>query len=147
MNRGFVNHDSTLLGLPAFPHGVTTVEVGRESTAETSISAGISTSSARICSGSGPGEHFDPHSVACTTELRRRYFPDDESWTIAEESVLHREYLTSLGTFAVVYSWGVLHHTGQMWQALDNAGLPVKRGGKLFIAIYDDTGSQSARWK
>jgi hypothetical protein len=52
MNRGY--HDSTLLGLPAFPHGVTTVEVGRESTAETSISAGISTSSARICSGSGP---------------------------------------------------------------------------------------------
>jgi 2-polyprenyl-3-methyl-5-hydroxy-6-metoxy-1,4-benzoquinol methylase len=90
---------------------------------------------------------FDPHSVACTTELRRRYFPDDESWTIAEESALHREYLTSLGTFDVVYSWGVLHHTGQMWQALDNAGLPVKRGGKLFIAIYDDTGSQSARWK
>jgi 2-polyprenyl-3-methyl-5-hydroxy-6-metoxy-1,4-benzoquinol methylase len=90
---------------------------------------------------------FDPHSVACTTELRRRYFPDDESWTIAEESALHREYLTSLGTFDVVYSWGVLHHTGQMWQALDNAGLPVKRGGKLFIAIYNDTGSQSARWK
>jgi 2-polyprenyl-3-methyl-5-hydroxy-6-metoxy-1,4-benzoquinol methylase len=90
---------------------------------------------------------FDPHSVACTTELRRRYFPDDESWTIAEESALHREYLTSLGTFDVVYSWGVLHHTGQMWQALDHARLPVKRSGKLFIAIYNDTGSQSARWK
>lgn len=90
---------------------------------------------------------FDPHSVACTTELRRRYFPDDVSWTIAEESALNKDYLKSLGEFDIVYSWGVLHHTGQMWQALDNAQLPVKSGGKLFIAIYNDTGSQTVRWK
>ena len=24
---------------------------------------------------------YDPQSVACTAELRRRYFPDDEQWT------------------------------------------------------------------
>ncbi len=54
--------------------------------------------------------------------------------------------MTSLGTYDVVYSWGVLHHTGHMWQALDNAQRLVKPGGKLFIALYNDTGSQSARW-
>lgn len=90
---------------------------------------------------------YDPHSVACTTELRRRYFPSDDSWKIEEGSALDAEYLKSLGSFDVVYSWGVLHHTGQMWQALENAQLPVAPGGKLFIAIYNDTGSQAARWK
>ncbi|HUQ31808.1 MAG TPA: class I SAM-dependent methyltransferase [Pyrinomonadaceae bacterium] len=90
---------------------------------------------------------FDPQSVACGIELRRRYFPDDPSWTIEEGSALDGDYLKSLGAFDVVYSWGVLHHTGQMWKALDNARLPVAACGLLFIAIYNDTGSQSARWK
>lgn len=90
---------------------------------------------------------YDPHSVACTRELRRRYFPDDPSWKVEEASVLDREYVESLGRFDVVYSWGVLHHTGQMWRALENALLPVAPGGKLFIALYNDTGSQAARWK
>lgn len=90
---------------------------------------------------------YDPHSVACTAELKRRYFPGDLNWTVEEGSALDAGYLESLGTFDVVYSWGVLHHTGQMWQALDNARLPVAGGGKLFVAIYNDTGSQSARWK
>jgi 2-polyprenyl-3-methyl-5-hydroxy-6-metoxy-1,4-benzoquinol methylase len=90
---------------------------------------------------------YDPQSVACGQELKRRYFTDDADWTIEEGSALDADYLKSLGTFDVVYSWGVLHHTGQMWQALDNARLPVAAGGKLFIAIYNDTGSQSTRWK
>ena len=90
---------------------------------------------------------YDPQSVACAKELRRRYFPDDERWMIEEGSALDSDYLRRLGAFDVVYSWGVLHHTGQMWQALDNAQLPVAAGGKLFIAIYNDTGTQSARWK
>ena len=90
---------------------------------------------------------FDPQSVACTRELRRRYFPEDGSWRIEEGSALDADYLKSLGLFDVVYSWGVLHHTGQMWRALENAQLPVKQGGKLFIAIYNDTGTQTRRWK
>ncbi len=90
---------------------------------------------------------YDPHSVACTKELRRRYFNNDSDWLIEEGSALDADYLKSLGTFDVVYSWGVLHHTGDMWRALDNAQLAVKAGGKLFIAIYNDQGSKSARWK
>jgi 2-polyprenyl-6-hydroxyphenyl methylase/3-demethylubiquinone-9 3-methyltransferase len=90
---------------------------------------------------------YDPFSVACTRELRQRYFPNDPDWTVAEGSALDADYVKSLGQFDVVYSWGVLHHTGDMWKALEHASLPVAPGGKLFIAIYNDTGSQSSRWK
>jgi SAM-dependent methyltransferase len=90
---------------------------------------------------------YDPQSVACTRELRRRFFPEDEGWKVEEGSALDEGYVRSLGQFDVVYSWGVLHHTGAMWRALEHARLPVAAGGKLFIAIYNDTGSQSARWK
>lgn len=90
---------------------------------------------------------YDPHSVACARELRSRYSADDQEWTIEEGSALDEEYIKSLGTFDVVYSWGVLHHTGEMWRALENAQLPAKPGGKLFIAIYNDQGSKSRRWK
>lgn len=89
---------------------------------------------------------FDPKSVACTKELRRRYFPDDPAWVIDEASVLDPAYLASLGWFDVVYSWGVLHHTGQMWSALGNVAGLVAPGGKLFIAIYNDQGPRSRRW-
>lgn len=89
---------------------------------------------------------YDPKSVACTKELRRRFFGSDPNWTINEASALDKDYLSTLGQFDVVYSWGVLHHTGQMWQALENVVELVKPDGKLFIAIYNDTGSQAARW-
>ena len=90
---------------------------------------------------------YDTLSVNCTNELRRRYFPDDEDWTVKQASVLDEAYVASLGTYDVVYSWGVLHHTGDMWRALDHAQRAVAPGGQLFIAIYNDMGSQTARWK
>lgn len=89
---------------------------------------------------------YDPNSVGCTMELRRRYFPDSPDWTIEEGSALDPDYIRSLGLFDVVYSWGVLHHTGQMWKGLENAQMAVRPGGKLFVAIYNDTGTQSKRW-
>lgn len=90
---------------------------------------------------------YDPHSVACTRVLRERYFPDDPSWKIEQGSVLDRQYVESLDAFEVVYSWGVLHHTGALWTALDYAAIPVIPGGKLFIAIYNDQGGKSRRWR
>ena len=89
---------------------------------------------------------FDPKSVFCTTELKKIFFRDDASWNIEEASVLDNEFMKSLGQFDIVYSWGVLHHTGNLWSALENAQERVAKGGKFFIALYNDTGSQSARW-
>ena len=90
---------------------------------------------------------FDPQSVACTAELKRRYFAADNMWSVEEASALDPRYLATLGTFDIVYSWGVLHHTGRMWEALENVHPLVAEHGKLFIALYNDTGSQSARWR
>jgi SAM-dependent methyltransferase len=90
---------------------------------------------------------YDPDSVACTAELRRRYFNADPDWIVESGSVLDREYLGSLGLFDVVYSWGVLHHTGSMWAALGNTGGLVAPDGKLMIAIYNDQGTRSERWR
>ena len=90
---------------------------------------------------------YDPQSVACTLELKHRYYPNDTQWTIEVGSVLDRDYLVRLGEFDVVYSWGVLHHTGAMWHGLDNVSSVVKsNGGRLFIAIYNDQGKASRRW-
>jgi len=90
---------------------------------------------------------YDPKSVACTQELKRRYFPEDPQWTIDEASVLDRDYLSRLGQFDVVYSWGVLHHTGVMQEALRNVASLVAVKGRLFIAIYNDQGSASVMWR
>jgi 2-polyprenyl-3-methyl-5-hydroxy-6-metoxy-1,4-benzoquinol methylase len=89
---------------------------------------------------------FDPQSVSCTAELKRRYFTDDNDWVVEEASVLDSNYLGSLGTFDIVYSWGVLHHTGNMWKALGNVASLVTASGKLFVAIYNDQGWVSSYW-
>lgn len=90
---------------------------------------------------------YDPKSVACTRELRRRYFPDDREWIVEEASILNQDCLDRLGQFDVVYSWGVLHHTGAMWQAMENiVPLVASDGGRLFIAIYNDQGHVSRYW-
>jgi 2-polyprenyl-3-methyl-5-hydroxy-6-metoxy-1,4-benzoquinol methylase len=90
---------------------------------------------------------YDPQSVACAHELKHRYAPDAVAWTIEQGSVLDRDFIASLGEYDVVYSWGVLHHTGAMWLALEHAAIPVAPGGKLFVAIYNDQGRQSKRWR
>jgi len=89
---------------------------------------------------------YDPQSVACACELRRRFLFDDAAWKIEEGSVLVPDYLKSLGTFDIVYSWGVLHHTGAMWKALGNVVPLVAEGGRLLIAIYNDQGRASRIW-
>jgi 2-polyprenyl-6-hydroxyphenyl methylase/3-demethylubiquinone-9 3-methyltransferase len=89
---------------------------------------------------------YDPQCVTCTHRLKDLYFPADENWTIEQASVLDSAYLKKLGRFDIVYSWGVLHHTGAMWTALGNVVPLIAPGGKLFIALYNDQGPASRRW-
>jgi 2-polyprenyl-6-hydroxyphenyl methylase/3-demethylubiquinone-9 3-methyltransferase len=88
----------------------------------------------------------DPDSVECTRELKHRYRPQMQSWIIERGNVLDSRYLAGLGEFDVVYCWGVLHHTGNLWRALELVTSLVRPEGKLFIAIYNDQGLISRGW-
>lgn len=89
---------------------------------------------------------YDPDAVTCTKGLKQRDFADDNLWMVQQGSVLDRKFMQSLGKFDIIYAWGVLHHTGALWQALYNSQLPLKEGGQLFIAIYNDQGLISGIW-
>ena len=88
---------------------------------------------------------YDLQSVSCTSELKRRYFPDDHNWNVESGDALDKNYLKNLGKFDVVYSWGVLHHTGDMWNALNNASELVNENGFFYVSIYNDQGGPSRR--
>lgn len=89
---------------------------------------------------------YDQQSVECAKYLKEK-FGIKKNWEIFQGSVLDTVLLKSLGTFDIVYSWGVLHHTGQMYQAFNNIIPLVKKNGMLFISIYNDQGMESRFWK
>ena len=89
---------------------------------------------------------FDPDSVACALSLREKFVIEKGRWRIVQGSVLDHDFLATLGRFDIVYSWGVLHHTGNMWQAIANAADLVASSGRLWLAIYNDQGRSSRRW-
>lgn len=88
---------------------------------------------------------YDPESVATTAELRQRFAPN-ANWTVEQASALDTEYMESLRSWDIVYSWGVLHHTGAMWTAFANTADRVAMGGRLFVSIYNDQGWRSSLW-
>ena len=93
---------------------------------------------------------YDPNSVDCGSQLQTQLSSEQpelaERWQVIQGSVLDAEQLRSLGRFDVVYSWGVLHHTGNMAQAIENAARCVNDNGTFSLAIYNDQGGASRRW-
>lgn len=89
---------------------------------------------------------YDVNSTQCTKFLKDKFFKQDRGWEVQQGSVLDRDFLSRLGKFDIVYSWGVLHHTGYMWQALENVMQCCKDDGILFISIYNDQGWKSNVW-
>ncbi len=109
--------------------------------------SGLSSLAARRLGATVHSFDYDPQSVACTQELKNRYFAKDDAWIIEKGSVLDTEFISKLGQHDVVYSWGVLHHTGNMWSGLENVIQLVGIKGVLFIAIYNNEGFYSNLWK
>jgi 2-polyprenyl-3-methyl-5-hydroxy-6-metoxy-1,4-benzoquinol methylase len=80
---------------------------------------------------------YDIQSVATSQAVRERAGIDTGRWEIFQGSILDDALVAQLDQADVVYSWGVLHHTGAMWRALDHAASLVRPGGQLAIAIYN----------
>jgi SAM-dependent methyltransferase len=89
---------------------------------------------------------YDPDSVRTAQAVRDRFARTD-AYEVTLGSALDRDFVASLGLFDVVYSWGVLHHTGDIWTACDVAGRAVAPRGQLALAIYNDQGLRSRMWR
>jgi 2-polyprenyl-3-methyl-5-hydroxy-6-metoxy-1,4-benzoquinol methylase len=77
------------------------------------------------------GVDIDPNSTSAAHELLSR-FDVGKGWSVETATLFD---LPSQ-TYDVVYSWGVLHHTGAMWRALERVTTFVRPGGLLAVAIY-----------
>lgn len=78
---------------------------------------------------------YDLDSVNTAKQVRD-WSGQKDNWEIMQGSVLDKEFMKSLEKTDVVYSWGVLHHTGSMWEAIENAAIPMKDDSEFYIALY-----------
>jgi 2-polyprenyl-6-hydroxyphenyl methylase/3-demethylubiquinone-9 3-methyltransferase len=81
---------------------------------------------------------LDPNSVETTRRTLERYAPAGANWDCKRISVFDLDP-AHVGTFEVVYSWGVLHHTGAMYKAIEKASTVVATKGTLALALYGKT--------
>ena len=79
----------------------------------------------------------DENCIKSTKLLKEKYSQkyNINNWEIIHKSILDSDVI-KLPKYDIVYSWGVLHHTGNMWQAIDNAAKLCKDNGILFITLY-----------
>ncbi len=86
------------------------------------------------------GTDIDPECIRTAKKLIEktcRWDPDIRKDTIdfRVESILNES--ADFEKYDVVYSWGVLHHTGKMYKAFATVKSLVADGGTLVIAVYN----------
>jgi 2-polyprenyl-6-hydroxyphenyl methylase/3-demethylubiquinone-9 3-methyltransferase len=83
------------------------------------------------------GVDVDSDSVATAQRVLAQYAPAG-SWLVEQRSVFDITTV-QVDRFDVVYSWGVLHHTGDMRLAIRRAAELVAPDGLLVLAVYRKT--------
>jgi SAM-dependent methyltransferase len=78
---------------------------------------------------------YDPDSVAASNIVRRSA-GNPANWRVERGDILDKNYVAQLGKWNFVYCWGVLHHTGHVWEAIKNAGSTVADGGTFYVSLY-----------
>lgn len=86
----------------------------------------------------------DPCSVKTTAKLCELQ-GNPKTWTVLQGSALDNKFLATLEPADILYSWGVLHHTGAMWEAIENTMKLMRGDGLFYIALYT-TGPKSGYW-
>lgn len=79
---------------------------------------------------------IDSFSVEATAYTKNKFWNNsDIQWNIYQRSILDGIPIPDESQ-DIVYSWGVLHHTGDMWNAIRNSIKAVKPGGIFHVALY-----------
>lgn len=87
-------------------------------------------------------------SIEATNILKNKFkhlINKNTEWQIFKGDILDMKLIEKLKNKAdILYSWGVLHHTGDMWKAILNACNIVKPNGYFILAIYNKAESSSS---
>jgi 2-polyprenyl-6-hydroxyphenyl methylase/3-demethylubiquinone-9 3-methyltransferase len=78
---------------------------------------------------------YDPKSVS-TTRMLKEYAQNPDCWEVKQGSILDTQFIHTLEPADIVYAWGVLHHTGNMWKAIENTSRLVRKDGLFYLALY-----------
>lgn len=76
--------------------------------------------------------------VVAAAERVRSHAGEPRNWTVSRGDVLDDAFVSGLGTFDLVYSWGVLHNTGDMYGAIENTIQLVAPNGRFYLAVPND---------